>query len=453
MAQWTVTIHTPTSTLRAQANSAAGSGLAGYAEIGGNSHASLWLGGSGTWLDLHPAGWIVSQVLGASPYAQVGYTYAGSPRAAFWSGSAGTHVNLHPPGALSSAAYATNGVMHVGRMQIGIVDHACVWTGGSNLATDIHPAGAASSYAFAISGATIVGRMNLANPSTSHAVIWHSMTSFVDLNPAGATGSDAFGIEGGQQVGYATLAGVAGAALWRNTAGSYVNLHQPSQIQSRALAVHAGWQVGYASSYISGVATRHAGVWNGTAASWVDLAAFLPPGYSSSEAHGVWHDGTTLYVCGWASDSQYYHQDAILWTLPIGQGQVATNEVFGQSCGPQSLVPMSRPVLGTAWDLTLTGLPTPTVFGVHWFGTSDPGILDLAAFGMPNCQLRGSLDVVIGPWLPLNGSTSYSVPIPTTPAALVGMALYTQGATFEVPPPNAFGAVTSHAVRGVLGPL
>jgi len=70
---------------------------------------------------------------------------------------------------------------------------------------------------------------------------------------------------------------------------------------------------------------------------------------------------------------------------------------------------------------------------------------------MPGCQLRSTLDVIAGPWI-VGGSThNYSFAIPALPTSLIGFQLFTQSAVWQVPPVNAFGAITSNGVRGTLG--
>ena len=102
----------------------------------------------------------------------------------------------------------------------------------------------------------------------------------VSLNPSGAEDSSADGVSGGQQVGYAYIGGPNHAGLWSGTAVSWVDLNPAGATWSAAYGVSGGQQVGYA--YIGG--NSHAGLWSGTAASWVDLN---PAGAAYSGAYGV----------------------------------------------------------------------------------------------------------------------------------------------------------------------
>jgi hypothetical protein len=124
--------------------------------------------------------------------------------------------------------------------------------------------------------------------------------------------------------------------------------------------------------------------------------------------------------------------------------------------GPQDILPLvlaptSRPVLGTSWNLTTAQIPVTGVIGVDIFGVADPGILDLYLLGMPTCQLRSTLDVVLGPWVVGGATHNYSFAVPALPTSLIGFQLFTQSAVFQVPPLNPFGAITSNGVRGTIG--
>ena len=61
----------------------------------------------------------------------------------------------------------------------------------------------------------------------------------------------------------------------------------------------------------------HAGIWSGTAASWVDLHAFLPAGFIQSRADAIWNDGAYTYVAGSAWSETEFNHRAILWVQPV----------------------------------------------------------------------------------------------------------------------------------------
>lgn len=115
------------------------------------------------------------------------------------------------------------------------------------------------------------------------------------------------------------------------------------------------------------------------------------------------------------------------------------------------LTSSNRPVLGTSWNLSVDNIPPTTVFGITLWSSSDPAIADLAALGLPGCQLRSNLDVVVGPWTPTGTNYAFALSVPPTPPSLVGVDVFTQAATFAAPPVNAFGAITSNGMKGTLG--
>ena len=62
-----------------------------------------------------------------------------------------------------------------------------------------------------------------------------------------------------------------------------------------------------------------AALWRGTAASWVNLHDFLPGGLANwreSAATGVYHDGTTTIVVGHAFNRVANRREAVMWVSP-----------------------------------------------------------------------------------------------------------------------------------------
>ena len=109
----------------------------------------------------------------------------------------------------------------------------------------------------------------------------------------------------------------------------------------------------------------------------------------------------------------------------------------------------SRPVTGTNWNLSVNNIPATGVLGVEVFGLGDPNINDLFFLGLPGCGLRASLDS-INAFLVTGSSHPYSLAIPANPT-LVGLNLFATSAVFQNPPVNAFGAITSNGINGVVG--
>lgn len=115
------------------------------------------------------------------------------------------------------------------------------------------------------------------------------------------------------------------------------------------------------------------------------------------------------------------------------------------------LVGVTRPILNTNWDVQTTNIPTTGVIGLDLIGLADPAILDLAFLGMPTCQLRSTLEDV-GTWVVTGSTHNSTFFIPNSPA-LVSMHVFRQSAMFQVPPVNAFGAITSNGIDGRIGDI
>ncbi|MCC7396536.1 MAG: hypothetical protein IT455_05660 [Planctomycetes bacterium] len=127
----------------------------------------------------------------------------------------------------------------------------------------------------------------------------------------------------------------------------------------------------------------------------------------------------------------------------------STLPLAGTEIWPLTLAAVNRPVLGTPWNLIATNLPAGGTIGIDVFGLSDPAVPDLAAIGMPGCNLRASLDV-LSAWGVTGSSHPASFLLPNQ-TSLRGVELLATTIVFSSQPVNAFGAVTSNAVRGHLG--
>jgi len=116
---------------------------------------------------------------------------------------------------------------------------------------------------------------------------------------------------------------------------------------------------------------------------------------------------------------------------------------------PLAVAGVTRPVLGTAWNLQVSNIPATGLVGVDVIGLSDPAIPDLFFLGAPGCGLRASVDVTYT-WFVAGGTHTYSLAIPSTPS-LASFELFTTSAVFQVPAINAFGAITSNGIKGTIG--
>jgi hypothetical protein len=137
--------------------------------------------------------------------------------------------------------------------------------------------------------------------------------------------------------------------------------------------------------------------------------------------------------------------------VPAAGVDLTAGPVLTQADQRELTLASSRPVTGTNWAMSVSNIPVGGVLGVEVIGISDPGLNDLFFLGLPGCGLRASLDS-LNAFFPTGATHSYSLPIPNDPT-LTGFALFSQTAMFVLPAPNAFGAITSNGVGGVVGTL
>ncbi|HUN80273.1 MAG TPA: thrombospondin type 3 repeat-containing protein, partial [Phycisphaerae bacterium] len=160
----------------------------------------------------------------------------------------------------------------------------------------------------------------------------HAQWTVISLNPARATESYAMACSGTIQVGFSTIGGVRHAGLWSGSAATWVDLNPAGAYESYATCCSGTTQAGYA--IIGGAA--HAGLWSGSAASWIDLN---PPGATQSYVmgcSGATQVGYAIFgneerACLWnctaaswvdlGSSSVAY---AISGTLVVGSGPLGT---------------------------------------------------------------------------------------------------------------------------------
>ena len=330
-AQWTVVELQPTGIVEASEAFGVGNGFqAGYTRIGSGRdwHAILWNGTAASWVDLNPSFSLISQALGAGGGQQVGYVMGALDhirRASLWSGSASSWVDLTPPGVTESIAHATDGIQQVGSVKS--VRRASLWSGSAASWVDLHPVLAPShpmygyvtiSVAYGVGdgqqAGVVVAASGAGEPQIERASVWSgSSASWVSLHPAGAASSIAYDAGGGQQVGYAVLGdGRKRASLWRGSDSTWLDLSPTvaGAHDSVALAVSGGQQVGWTM-----VGNGRASLWSGTAASWVDLHAFLPAKFTSSYATSIDHNANGTYIVGSAYNTLTARIEAVMWTL------------------------------------------------------------------------------------------------------------------------------------------
>jgi hypothetical protein len=193
-------------------------------------------------------------------------------------------------------------------------------------------------------------------------------------------------VSGDVQGGWARIGGNRRAGIWRGTAPSWVDLHPggfypESAVTGVAGDVQAGW-TGFMD------VRGRAGIWRGTAASWVDLHAFLPGGpdaWIASRALGVWTDGEVVRVVGRGTRAGTRVNEALLWTWtpPRFSGTLGLSGWAAPLAGRQVTFEVREPGSTTALrtaaaELSATGEFTFT-FG--FAAALPPGTYDVTAKG------------------------------------------------------------------------
>jgi len=172
----------------------------------------------------------------------------------------------------------------------------------------------------------------------THAMLWNgSSQSMVDLHPTQFTQFDcsqAMGIGGGQQVGFLynyssqSLPTVSHAVLWNGTAASAVDLNPAGFVRSWANATDGIHQVGMASTSLQ-LGRIDPILWTSTAASAVDLAPTLLPEIGAAQVLGV--SGNQEVGLAVYSGSSLPADHALLWTGTAASAVDLTPSSFSDS--------------------------------------------------------------------------------------------------------------------------
>ncbi|MEX2218956.1 MAG: hypothetical protein WD749_09370 [Phycisphaerales bacterium] len=232
-----------------------------------NVGATLWT--TGGIVSLHPP----AATIGSLAYAMAGNQQVGDAivavsvsHAALWTGSSGSFVDLHPAGATDSRARATDGTFQGGWTLGGGANRAALWAGTAASHVSLHPAGGLSSRIFGMAPGEQVGVARFFG-SNDHAALWRgSAASYLDMNPPGAGLSTLNATCGVAQVGYANLGGVNGAGVWFGTPESFLSLHQflpHGYFQSVATSVVVEGGTLYVGGYATTPSGDEAFLWTG----------------------------------------------------------------------------------------------------------------------------------------------------------------------------------------------
>ena len=289
-----------------------------------NAVSALFWPGSSAAVTLNPGTTGSAQVSAVAGNQQVGQYRTGigpsgiASNAYLWNGTAASALNLNPAGYASSDALGTNGSQQVGDATTSSVRPATVaflWKGSAASGVDLNPNSVTnSSEAIGTDGTNQVGYAYIQTDPTGpydNACLWSgTAASFVNLNPGGHESSEAVAVSGTQEVGSAAPPGTPPyytlngsnfhAMLWNGTAASYVDLNPDGYLLSTALGTNGSQQVG--SAYLSRTTSSQAFIWSGTADSAVDLQTLLPSNdtWIASAAENIDASGNAF---GWAEDS------------------------------------------------------------------------------------------------------------------------------------------------------
>jgi hypothetical protein len=329
------------------AASSASAGLAaGYASSAASAfvgRATLWTGDSA--VDLHPDAIVGpgrSTVNGFAGNLQVGSAASASTGnrniPIVWSGTAASATVLPIPFVNAGGqANATDGLQIVGSA-IGLnrdgttlgSTHALIWDVATGAATDI----GLDANLYGVAGGQQVGIVLKALPN---ATLWRGTKAATSLHPKNAVVSYANATDGVRQVGYAGFnvrirqEAANGnkdkrfnyAHVWNGTAASGLNIHAGSSSFDGAVFEHS-YATSVSGSFVAGYATdltkigtpayNRAIVWD-AAFNPCDLSAFLPAGFVGSIASAVDADGNVAGVMTKADGTRH----AVLWVLNPAQ--------------------------------------------------------------------------------------------------------------------------------------
>ena len=159
-----------------------------------------------------------------------------------------------------------------------------------------------------------------AYPTDTHAVLWPKIGGGVDLHPPGFRHSAALGTDGLRQVGHGNgppTRFARHALLWRGSAADYVDLHPAGTWNDSVARAAAGdQQVGNINNYFYTTYERdiveHAALWRGSAASVFDLH---PRGIGCERSYANDTDGRRQVGYGYFPSSENTAPyRALLWS-------------------------------------------------------------------------------------------------------------------------------------------
>jgi hypothetical protein len=228
-------------------------------------------------------------------------------------------VDLHPPRYASSVATGCADGQQVGygvpagQTAPSPIERALLWSGTPDGVIELRgPEPGRQTHALAVRDGVQVGEYG--RNWSRHAAMWRSSSaSMTDLHPAPPKGyppdvqvSTAEGVADGQQVGVVgwkktqLASQVARAALWTDSAASFIDLTPRAFKNAWAYACARGLQVGWATRSAS-VGQNRAILWNGSAKDYIALQDLVPAPWNRSFARDISVEGTALRILGTVS--------------------------------------------------------------------------------------------------------------------------------------------------------
>jgi hypothetical protein len=299
-----------------RAQAATNTAQGGFLVTGSIPNATtVWTGSAGSAVTFTPSAYRFSSVAGMAGTQAVGVATGLRPGftgedAFLWNADGTGAIRLTPSTATSSRAFGTDGTHQVGWAMGGGFTGAVVWAGSADAVVNLAPVGYHGTQANGVSGDVQVGTGTSDSTGTLRALVWHSTNVATDLTPAGFDRASLSGISSGMVVGAGSGGATAGAThalLWTSLDGAAIDMNPEGFLSSAINGTNGLAQVGSATGADG---NSHAGVWFGSADSFVDLQAFLDPAYTSSRALAISPNGT---VVGEALDGAGFH--AVMWTV------------------------------------------------------------------------------------------------------------------------------------------
>ena len=324
----------------AEAGDSAPVGFLHNTMLGTDERAAIW-NGAGTpaaYTSLHPgSGFDWTRAEAAAGDRQFGFgkgpATGGREHALQWSGSAASVLDLHPPAFAVSRILGARGTQQVGIASLdpgGFLqgnrgnNRAVVWTDGAG-AVALHPPGHTFSEAFGVYDNVQVGVVD------DGAALWRgSADSYVDIAPRGTWFSEAHGVFADTQAGYANVGpNVVGslthAFVWSGSADSARDIHPQGFLRSRAFDLSAAGAAGVVTG--TSPFDIHAAAWLGPELEFTDLSQLLGPDYTESWAVGI-NDAGNVYGFALHIPTRKIH--ALEWS-PVPEPGSALLLVFGSA--------------------------------------------------------------------------------------------------------------------------